>query len=190
MGNEETRLRELYLKERLTIKEVARKMNWTYFATINKLYKYRIRKHDLMDIKLDKNKIIYLAGLFDGEGSFYIKQQKLKDRLVLKPIINIGMTCKETIETVFLWLKNAGFHPKFIKTKYKRRDKWKPFYRVRLFWMQEIKKLLELLQPYIITKRKITKLALEYLNQRTWGTSYKSKDFELANKIKNLNGGN
>lgn len=195
--SEEIELRKLFLDRRLTIKEVAKKMNWTPSKTANRLHKHGIRKHDLGQIEIEEKKIIYIAGLFDGEGSFYITIQYYEERgMKLKPVINIGMTDENTISTVFNWLKEAGFHPKFRKTKYKGRDKrgydrtkWKPFYRVRLFWNQEIKYLLKALLPWLITKKSVAELGIEYLEQREWGNPYTDSDFEIALKIKHLNGG-
>jgi len=187
--DEKEKLRKLYLKKRLTIKEVAKKMGWSYFKTTNKLNKYGIRKHDLGKIEIEETKIIYIAGLFDGEGSLYLLRRGKR----LKICFDIGMTDKDTIETVYNWLKEGGFHPIFRETGYKGRDKrgydrtkWKPFYRVTLNWMQEIKKLSELLLPWVITKKTPIKIAIEYISQRKWGAQYTDRDYQIANKLKQI----
>ena len=91
------KIRKLYLEKRLTIKQLAKKMNWTYHKTINELHKYRIRKHDLMPINIEEWKLIYIAGLFDGEGSIYILQRSetLQRNRRLKICFYIGMTDKK-----------------------------------------------------------------------------------------------
>ncbi len=192
METNEEILRKLYLGERLTTSETANKLGWNEKKVINALHKFGIRKHDLGKIlPIEKIKLAYLAGIFDGEGSLYV----LKRNNRLKIVFDIGMTDKNTIETIYKWLTSSGFHPKFKPLNYKGTDKrgydrtkWKKYYRVTLYWMQEIKKLLELILPLVINKQELCKLGIQYINMRNgWGKKYTPTDFELANKIIEIN---
>lgn len=191
MDTIETSLRKLYLDERLNMDEVALKMGWTHSKVANQLHKFKIRKHELGKIAhVNVPTLAYISGIFDGEGSLYILRRKRMGKEFLKIVFDIGMTHKETILTIFNILTESGFHPKFRPQKYKGidkrgydRTKWKTFYRISLYWMQEIKKILELLLPYLITKKYIAELGIQYVSQRKWGGIYTKDDFKILTKI-------
>lgn len=110
----------------------------------------------------EKEKIIYFAGLIDGEG--HIGCQYYGDRK--RPVIQLQMTDKEVVELfakhfnmIFRELKSPS-HLKGYEKGYKQ------IYHTRA----ECKKahpIIKTLYPFLITKKKDAEIALEYYENET-----------------------
>ena len=102
---------------------------------------------------MEPSEAAYLAGLFDGEGSVYIKRMdQMKHKRPGKPVhkvwvirMEIAMTDKEVLEWVWETTGVGAFGPRKVKEGYKPQWRWRASHRDAL-------KVCKILWPYSRTK--------------------------------------
>jgi hypothetical protein len=108
-------------------------------------------------------KIIYLAGIFDGEGTIAIVKNKPGGKRHIYNCPRLIIT--NTNLNLMLWLKkNFGGNIRTIKPK---NPNYKPFYQ----WIIGNKKALNLLKkmlPYLIVKKEKTIFVLIYFKKSSY----------------------
>jgi hypothetical protein len=99
----------------------------------------------------------YLAGLFDGEGTFALKRSGTKN-LRFQPVIRIGMTHEETIAFA------AGIFGVTYDRRVSKRPYTKDMFILGVTTEKEIRQIATALIPFSRTRHKQLELALEYLS--------------------------
>ena len=106
----------------------------------------------------------YLAGFFDGEGSFgFIKHKKHKyknDTYSLEPYIYIGNTNKSIMNYISKIFGNKIKYKKFNDIKHK--DQWHLYYH----GMKDVQRICKQLSPYLRVKKKNAKILLNFIKLR------------------------
>ena len=117
--------------------------------------KFRFRKIDDVDKTMEEDRIPYIAGLLDGEGGFSIKMTNKRPPR-FQAHISLQHTHEETVSKFAEW---CG-------VDYKNRlgKKGRRLYYTRINTQEDLRKLLEMLQPWLITKKKHAELILEFLS--------------------------
>jgi hypothetical protein len=92
------------------------------------------------------------------------------------------MTDKATIEYARRTIKLGHFHTV-------PRGKWRTQYELRINKRSEVQAIIELLLPYLVTKRAQATLLLEFCKGHTKETAAASfgRDFALMNELRRLN---
>jgi hypothetical protein len=143
----------------LTVKEVAENVGRSPTTVRYILEKHGIKrrnphiKHPSMKEKIDEKDIIYLAGLFDGEGSVFISKRKNGHSF------DVRLAIYNTSEELMTWLRETFGGTVVVSIK-QGKSIGIGNYKVRknvLAWQKyrhvEVKKLLELMLPYLKVKR-------------------------------------
>jgi hypothetical protein len=127
--------------------------------------------------------LAYIAGFLDGDGSIFfqiIPQKDYKLRFQIRS--SIAFYQKSNNLEILNWLKE-----KFESGYIRHRKTGISDYTI--VEQQEVEKILLLLKPYVILKKKQVELGLEILNKLK--TKKSNKDFleicELVDKFKDLN---
>lgn len=128
-------------------------------------------------------KVIYLAGIFDGEGCIYANHNKKGNTVMSIHLVN-------TNKPLIYWLQREfGGNVYFEKGKEKVRNKWA--WRVK---SKQIIKILSLMLPYLICKKEQAKLGIALrksieLNKKgnQYGLIDKNYRVILCEKIRLLN---
>ena len=154
---EKTAIVTLY-KQGLTVKDICKKIH-RHRQTVSSILKeagIQVRTNPLKDSALkipDKEKLIYFAGIFDGEGCVRLFKEKKGGRL--QPELKVTNTSKELAD----WLiNNFGGRLRVFRLKEERH---KPCYDWHIYRTKDIIRLLELILPYLIVKREKASLVLE-----------------------------
>ena len=123
----------------------------------------------------------YLAGFFDGEGSMRLQRGFSKRApLSIRAEVKITNTNRLLLEAI-----QAEYGGK-IRTKH---NPSRPCYI--LYWsnMKDIKHLVSLLKPYLVLKRQLASLMLEFLDKRGGNTRIKisARDLEIFKNLTTIN---
>jgi intein/homing endonuclease len=115
---------------------------------------------------LSHDDLLYLAGIFDGEGSFVLNRKK--GRVYgFAPNVLITNTSKELME----WISKTLGVPYSKFNIGKRGKNWKKAYRISIQRILDIKAFLEQIVPYLKAKERQAKLLLEFCTyqiERKW----------------------
>jgi intein/homing endonuclease len=112
--------------------------------------------HHLLDYKSDES-ILYIAGLFDGEGCIsYIKPERNRQA---RYYITIYNTHQEVMERIH------GLYPNSTISDRKRKDKWKRCWQVSFSSKLSVVEFLTDVTPYLIIKREKAEKALAHMEQ-------------------------
>lgn len=138
--------------------------------------------------KLSHDEAVYVAGMFDGEGTFtiYIKGCIITSgngvTPPLRPIISLVNTSQPLIKWLRPRLGNCTLKKPHTKTR-------KAVYILQIARLMDIKTLLEQISPYLIVKKKQAELLLEFCNLRLQGKwrEYNPRLWEIAKEIRKLN---
>lgn len=132
----------------------------------------------------EEEKLYYLAGLIDGEGSVRLTKSKYTNSYKrIKLMIVPQLIVTNTDERISKFLMNE-FHG-FVMKKL-RYGKWRDIYT---WYYQGLKnELLLKLKDKLIIKNKQLLLLLDYINLRKQSYVHTSKELEIINKINILNG--
>jgi hypothetical protein len=141
---------------------------------------------------LDKDTCLYLAGLFDGEGSFTINATvDRRGGAKYNAKIRIGMSHKPTIEWV------AGKLNRTVQRHVLSRraaPNSKPIFRISIDNAAAIIGLIEQLLPYLITKHDAADTVLAFCRSRLVSgrmsnteRQYTTTDVSLVQRIKEIN---
>jgi hypothetical protein len=107
--------------------------------------------------------IEYLAGFFDGEGTFYLGQQKKGSKIYPKAQVMLSQSGPDGLELLKSVQSQYGgriYHHLKVGQFKATKDAYK------LYWNKtEAVELIEQLAPYLILKQKSAKLVLEYLRR-------------------------
>jgi hypothetical protein len=132
----------------------------------------------------------YLAGLFDGEGTFCICRQpstKSKDghsNVYHHPKVRIGMSCKDTIKMVHESFKLGSFYDEGVR---KDRPTYKIMYRWEVGSRKDCVEVIEKLLPYLKTKKPAAELVLKFCKE--WKEAmvrYYRQDSEILQQREDL----
>jgi hypothetical protein len=132
-------------------------------------------KAGIIDTEQIQKSAPYVAGLLDGEGTFSLKKVANKIRFV--PIISLSMTHEPTIEFVAYVLK----------VTYQKRERQKPYkdnYVLRVTTRADVKRILEELKPFSITKKAHIELVLKFISLEE--KSVQPKNAEQYHKLIDL----
>lgn len=163
-------------------------------------------------MKTDKEELAWLAGAWDGEGSisifpfiekFHYKKGGIKKETKtpfrkLIATLTIVNTEVSFIEEVIRILDKNGISMHLSERKISRKNnKHSDCYQLSCRRMIEVKKFLELLSPYFISKKPQANLVLRFVNSRLkqfgngnkWGhnTPYSEEEQSLEQQIRILN---
>lgn len=110
----------------------------------------------------DRDKLMYLAGIMDGEGNMGVYPER-------SGIHRLEFTVNNTSEELIDWLKE-NFGGK--KTMSKRKNNNKDIFKWYIRGKREIYTLAKQLQPHLIIKREICKVVTDaYEDTFRWGYS-------------------
>jgi len=155
-----------------------------------------IRQKKKQIVELTLNQVIYLAGIVDGEGALMITRKRMKnykstiypheEYFALIPIIQISNTNNDLIDILLSW----GFH----ETGSQQRPKGKLVRVVIVSRLNDLKKLLEWIQPFLIVKKEQAKILKAFVDsrlQKYWSygcrRKYTLEEIQYRNSIKILN---
>jgi len=114
--------------------------------------------------EIPQAELAYWAGFIDGEGSIFIKKEKSRAGRVT-PIYELALkvenTNKEVIERFF-----KTFQSGYKTYREKNGKNGKPLYGVTIK-QQKALNILEMLEPFIIVKKKNIEIAKAFLNLKT-----------------------
>lgn len=163
-----------------TAEDIAKQMKKSTYSIRNKLKDLEIKK-EKFDKFLDMNveELNYLAGLIDGEGSFFITHHKRISKRTGK------LSCNYE---VILKISNCSLQFRDYATKYnlpfafQLRKKWQNKYDI-VIGSFGLKGILRQIIPYLKIKKSVAYLVLDYINEKegSWG-----KENKKAKKIREL----
>ncbi len=181
-----------------TNKEIAEKMNLNEKTIRNykkKMFNYEIKtygdfnriKNEMKPILLSKDKLLYLCGFIDGEGSLFISKTNHKNGkyISITPVLSITNTDKNIITIISKWLKGVGI----ITIKKDKREKNKICYNY-LKTGFGILPLLNIIIPHLIVRKQQAIMLKKFIELRLkdkWLTSYSKREISLYETIKKLN---
>ena len=122
-------------------------------TTVNKVIRGKISKEDL----------IYIAGLFDGEGHIFITEDKRPAYKTSLHILRTGIT--NTNREVIEWVYSLFPATWEMRIRNKNHPHWKPCF----FWEASSNKALyfiKMIYPYLRIKKEQARLAIEF--QEKW----------------------
>ena len=145
-----------------------------------------------MDIK----KIAWLGGAWDGEGSITVFKHREKNGVVkLCPTLVLTNTESSFIQEAVEILDENGLS--FHLMSYKRGEN-KECYQLITRNLEKIKKFLELMTPYLVSKKPQAKLLMRFVDSRLvhkregrkWGhnTPYSEEEQSIEEQMRILNG--
>jgi len=127
----------------------------------------------------------YLAGLLDGEGTIGLVWNASKGRWRantnhLRAQVDVVCNCDaELIRAVVEMLKGFGLSPKIVDYKTTERNpNWSAAWKVCLVTIDDKKKFLSLIHPYLIAKREQADIVLQFLARRSTHTKVKTNQYE------------
>ncbi len=130
----------------------------------------------------------WLAGITDGDGSIGIHKQPFKGTMTYVPEYSLSTTCEITYQYLENLLNKLeiGHHWGLRKVT---NPNWKNRWVLEIRGFKRVSKILELLQPYLITKNKECKLVLEFINSRLKENSkrtYSTQELSLIEQVKQI----
>lgn len=142
--------------------------------------------------ELDKDTLLYLAGLIDGEGCFFINRSKKHESAggyCYTPEFRLVMTDETVIHYVADKLKRPYRHNIAKKNK-----NHKDTYGVYMGRIIDVLTLAEQLVPFLIVKRAVVVEMIEFCRSRdeNWPANnykrqYSPHEISLYNKVRQLN---
>lgn len=106
----------------------------------------------------------WLAGIIDGEGSIGIYRKTRGKSSIFSACVRISNTSPEMIQRIVEIFDDLsiGTHV----GEHRGVKSTKPYWQVSVWRMTEIKKLIELLLPYLVAKLAHARLVLRFVNRR------------------------
>lgn len=144
-----------------------------------------------MELGNQQERIAFVAGLIEGEGTITISvlhNKSSRNGIRIRPMIVINNTSKELIDFTMDLLHSLDC----AAYVYWRMQKSSPakIAAIQIIGYWRIKRFLDLILPWLISKKQQAQLVLSLCNRRCYVKSnepYEDADFELAEKIKELN---
>ncbi len=113
--------------------------------------------------------ISWVAGIWDGEGTITIVKQRRKESkggsVILFPKFTMENTNIVLIEKVCEIFDSLGVNF-YINVRNKKADKHKDRFVINVCRLTEIKKICEILIPYLVSKKSQAKLLLRFVTSR------------------------
>jgi hypothetical protein len=136
-------------------------------------------------MRMTNERLAYLAGLLDGEGSILLIGGKDD---ITASVSAISTTVPMMANTVQGWLVESGW-PFRLVTSRSENPKHKSEYCVMCTEMETVRSFLKSIREYIILKRPQADIVLEFLSNRGIGkrVKYSHRDYELKRIIKAMN---
>lgn len=143
----------------------------------------------------------YIAGFIDGEGSigFHMTKYASKNRKTkqIRPYLSIANTNLNILKFIKGYLAVGG-------STYQVADatRWRECYSLRIEGLIRLKKVLQLLAPYLILKKKQAELTLEFAESRLrlyggnphrrpqkepFDSRYSKRELEIVREVRALN---
>ena len=132
--------------------------------------------------------ICWLAGIVDGDGCIGVHKQQFGKNTTYVPSFGLSTTCKKT----YLFLDNLfkeleiGHHWTYRVVQNKNwRDRWV----LQVRGMKRVSKLLEMIFPYLVTKREEAELIRKFIGLRLLKNkkgAYSQGEMELIERTKEI----
>lgn len=145
-------------------------------------------------MKIKETEKAYIAGFIDGEGTISVtssKRNRPTEHIILTPYITIANTNRHVLEVIKKYL---GFYDISIHRNYPKSSNNKICYRIFFTGRKRIIKVLELLIPYLIIKKKNAELVLKFVKLREqhvinqYNSAYTKKEIQLVRELKKVIG--
>lgn len=117
------------------------------------------------------HQLAWLAGIFDGEGTFSIIYQKKKHGDAYVARITLSNTSIHMINEIIKILDGFGIRGHLWEEQ-PRKKKHKKGYHITINKLKNVKKTCELMLPYLVNKKPNAELLIRYVNSRL---EYKKK---------------
>jgi hypothetical protein len=134
---------------------------------------------------MQESTVAYIAGLLDGEGTIGLVWNRSKGRWRantnhLRAQVDIVANCDERlIRFVVDTLKEWGLSPKTVDYRTEQRNpNWNAAWKVFLVTIDDKKKFLELIRPYLVAKQEQADIVLKFLSRRGSHTKVKTTQYE------------
>lgn len=109
--------------------------------------------------------VAYMAGLFDGEGTFCIEKSSTKGGKVrYTPRFSLGMSSQSTVQKLVYFLQKNDIS--FYQTKRVYPEPYLPCYSIEVKRFLQLKKLIELVFEDLVGKKRQAELLLKFINSR------------------------
>lgn len=133
--------------------------------------------------------IVWLSGFVDGEGCLNLNRKIQKGKWIsFVPLFQVTNTHKPSIERIVKILSALGVGSHVINAQLTGNRK--PYSCVRTDGMKRVKKLLELLAPFLFTKKEQAELLLEFISIRQSQpvrSPHGDREIKIYQRIKELN---
>lgn len=133
-------------------------------------------------------RVCWLAGLIDGDGSIGIHKQPHNGNGHLVPAVSICTSCLRTYAHL-----NAVFDEIGIGRHWTQRNNksgaWATVWVLQVRGMKRCKPLLEMLRPYLVTKQQEADLLLEFIRQRLdspYRKGYTPEQIDIVKRLQAL----
>lgn len=139
-----------------------------------------------------QERLAHVGGLITGEGCFSLNVVRANKRgAVISPTFSLFMTDKESVETAYLWLREAGI-PCYMETR-KKSGNYRDQYGIRAGGVKRCKRFCEGVIPYLMgEKRKAAENLLAFINHRMSGDchmGYSPIDIDFLKRQREINAG-
>jgi hypothetical protein len=134
------------------------------------------------------NVISWLAGFIDGEGC--IGFNKTSKKHYHSPHVCIVNTHKPTIERIATILSALGVRYWVVSPTCRNKPKYKQDYQIAIRGLRRVKPLLDMITPYLFTKKAQAEAVLEFINYRlslSPKAPYGEKELRLIALLHELN---
>jgi hypothetical protein len=110
----------------------------------------------------------WLGCLLDSEGSIYMTKYIIKNERRCHYELNICITNTNTdlMTEAIRILGKLGIIRKLTPYPYKNHPEFKPAYQIRFSGHQDVRSFLSLMLPYLIAKRKLAEVAIDFVSRR------------------------
>lgn len=134
---------------------------------------------------MEKEDLIWLAGLTDGEGYLGICWNKRKGKQIgeycLIPTYRIKITEKKAIEEIDRMYSGNIYFQEMENNEYK--NQWS----YELHSKEDVLNLMEKIEPYLRVKKRQAELLIEFCRNRKQHTKYTDRELEIYEELRKLN---
>ena len=130
--------------------------------------------------ELEKWQLGYIAGIIDGEGCIGLAHTKR----YYAPHITVNMTHELTVKTLYY---STGLGTVCQRKAPLKKETYKVNWHWQVQTFAEIHCLLRLILPYLIVKRELAELMLQYCERRLLEMPYSQADDVVFGKMQGLN---
>ncbi len=136
--------------------------------------------------------LAYIAGFYDGEGSFAMLSPGTHC-IRPKPVISLGNTDVGVLMYIREVFSYYDVNLKLLSAHQKKNMGWKPAYRIMTSNRDQVVKIIVLLLPFLIVKLPQAKLLLEYIQLRDVeglrGRMHLTRELEILELVRGMNSG-